>query len=231
MRIHPGLLVASVLTSVATAIVILALAVVVFLNPAWVGFAQERADAAGWTGYDPADVRSASNAILFDLVVGPPDFDVAVGGRAVLGEDERGHMRDVRTVFAGAAVLAGLAAVWLLAARALQGPAGWWTAVRRGALGLVAVTVGAAAVVVLAFDAAFEVFHRLFFAAGNWAFDPATSRLVQLFPMQFWYETTVAVGLVAVLLALGAAWVAGRRRGERAPSTAAPSGVMAGNTR
>ena len=44
---------------------------------------------------------TATDAILADLVVGPPDFDVAVAGTPVLIERERAHMRDVRGVFAG----------------------------------------------------------------------------------------------------------------------------------
>jgi integral membrane protein (TIGR01906 family) len=65
--------------------------------------------------------------------------------------------------------------------------------------------------VAVAFDAAFEVFHRLFFAGGTYLFDPRTDRLVQLFPETFWSETATAVGAVILVLALGTAWFAGRR--------------------
>jgi integral membrane protein (TIGR01906 family) len=58
------------------------------------------------------------------------------------------------------------------------------------------------------FDTAFEVFHRLFFPAGTYLFDPRTDRLVQLFPEQFWVETTVGVGVLVVLLSVGLAWFA-----------------------
>jgi integral membrane protein (TIGR01906 family) len=62
-----------------------------------------------------------------------------------------------------------------------------------------------------AFDAAFEVFHRLFFPAGSYTFDPRTDKLVQLFPEAFWSETAIFVG-VAILVAAIATWWFARRR-------------------
>ena len=69
------------------------------------------------------------------------------------------------------------------------------------------------AFVVLAFEAVFEVFHRLFFSAGSYTFDPRTDRLVQLFPFQFWSETAIAVGAVALAAAILTTWHASRRAG------------------
>jgi integral membrane protein (TIGR01906 family) len=82
----------------------------------------------------------------------------------------------------------------------------------------VIVLVVAGAFAVFAFDAAFEVFHRLFFSAGSYTFDPRTDRLVQLFPEQFWSETAIAVGAVAIVAALLTAWQAGRRARSAAPA-------------
>ena len=62
-----------------------------------------------------------------------------------------------------------------------------------------------------AFDTAFELFHRVFFPAGTYLFDPSTDRLVQLFPEQFWVETTIGVGIVAVVLSVALAVLAGCR--------------------
>jgi uncharacterized membrane protein len=55
------------------------------------------------------------------------------------------------------------------------------------------------------------VFHRLFFPAGTYLFDPSTDRLVQLFPEQFWVETTIGVGVVVIVLSLGLVLLGGRR--------------------
>ncbi len=132
-------------------------------------------------------------------------------------------MRDVRDVFAGfyAAAAAGFAILALAFWRAGRTGATWtrgraWRGVRLGALGLAGLVVAAGVIALLAFDAAFEVFHRLFFAEGTYRFDPQRDRLVQLFPDAFWSETTIAVGLTILAVSLGTAWVAGRR--SRDPS-------------
>jgi integral membrane protein (TIGR01906 family) len=66
-------------------------------------------------------------------------------------------------------------------------------------------------VALVAFEALFELFHRIFFPGGAYTFDPESERLVQLFPFAFWQETAMVVGVVIVVLALVVATVAGRR--------------------
>ena len=207
--------IAGIATAIATAIVITAVAIMPFLSPAWVAFEQDRVDAAAWTGYAAADLRAATDAILADLVLGPPDFDVEVAGEPVLSERERAHMRDVRSVFGGFGLVAVASIVLLVAAVAgaqrLGHPERAWRAVRNGARGLLVVVVVAGVVALVAFDVAFEVFHRLFFAGGSYTFDPATERLVQLFPFQFWQETAIAVGVVSIVIAIVVAVIADGR--------------------
>lgn len=206
---------AALITGVAAALVIVALAILPFLNPMWVGLAQGRAQAEAWTGFAPEQLRTVTDSILADLVVGPPDFDVALGGTPVLNERERGHMRDVRGVFFSFFIVAAGAAVVLalqfLMARGGEARTRLWR--RLGSTGLVVAigTVVGGLLGVLLFDAAFEVFHQLFFPAGSYLFDPRTERLVQLFPEQFWVESTVGVGAVVIALALGLTWVSRRR--------------------
>ena len=214
----------SVVVSVATAVTLLALAVLPFLTPAWVSFMQDRAEATAWTGYTPAQLRGVTDSILADLVVGPPDFDVAVGAEPVLNERERGHMRDVQTVFRGLWLLAG-ASLIVLGVAALVDRARFWHGVRRGAAVLAVGVVVLGVVALVAFDALFETFHRLFFAGGSYTFDPSTDLLVQLFPFQFWQETAMAVGALIVVLSAVLWWIAGNR--ERAAVSRAA--LAAGN--
>jgi integral membrane protein (TIGR01906 family) len=212
---------ASIVVAFATAVVILALAILPLLNPGWVSFEQDRSRADAWTGYTPAELRTATDAILADLLLGPPDFDVEVRGVPVLTASERGHMVDVRGVFAGFGLVAVVSAVVLFAAHRLaRRGAAFWRPVRAGAIGLAVALVAVGLVGMFAFDAAFEAFHRLFFAGGNYTFDPATDRLVQLFPYQFWVETSFAVGSVAIALAAVTTWLAQRRLGTE-PSQSA----------
>jgi integral membrane protein (TIGR01906 family) len=223
---------AAALTAIATAVVITAVSIVPFLSPAWVSFEQGRSGAGQLTGFSPTELGVATNAILSDLVLGPPDFDVAVGGEPVLTERERAHMRDVRGVFAGFGLIALIATVGLAAAYVLARRAGHreraWAAIRNGARGLAIGVVVAGAVALVAFDAAFELFHGLFFAGGSYTFDPGTERLVQLFPFSFWSESTMAVGGVILIIAIAVSIAAGRRvRPHPATAPASPAGVSA----
>jgi integral membrane protein (TIGR01906 family) len=226
-----GTRLANLVVAVATGLGIVALVLPLFLNPVWVGFEQGRAQATAWTGFSEADLKVATDAILADLVTGPPDFDVAIAGVPVLNEREQSHMRDVREVFKLfyiAALVSVIAAAVITARRGSGRIAKTWRAIRGGALGLIIVFVFAGGAAVLAFDVLFEVFHRLFFAGGSYTFDPATERLVQLFPFQFWQETAMAVGIVSIVVAAITAVIAHRRL-ERStsaidadPSTVAP---------
>jgi integral membrane protein (TIGR01906 family) len=190
--------------AVATAFTIVALTIPLFMNPLWVGFEQGRAQATAWTGFSDAQLAAATNAILGDLVIGPPDFDVAMDGAPVLDERERAHMRDVRGVFAGfyaVTIVGAIGALVIAARRRGEERRATWRAVRAGAIGLIATLIVGGAIALVAFDALFETFHRLFFAGGSYDFDPITEKLVQLFPFQFWQETAIAVGVVSTLVA------------------------------
>jgi integral membrane protein (TIGR01906 family) len=194
--------------------VILGASIAPFLAPPVVRFEQDRTGVGELTGYDRVELDTVTGAILGSLVLWQGDFDVAIDGVPALGEAERSHMRDVRSVFAGLwiAVIAGVAFL-LVAARRSAGDAtkraAAWRAAAAGARALAILVAIAGVFAVVAFDAAFELFHRLLFS-GNYTFDPATDRLVQLFPEQFWSEIAIAVGVVIVVAALVVARIAGR---------------------
>lgn len=203
---------ASVLVAIATVLVVTGAAVVLFLNPVWVGAEQSRARADAWTGWSTGQVTEVTNGILHDLVLGPPDFAQTVDGQPVLDPREQQHMRDVRSVF-GAFALAVLAGVVVMVLGLLAGRRRrwFWQGVAAGASVMAALIVVLGVFFGLAFDTAFELFHRLFFAAGTYSFDPATERLVQLLPDQFWFETSIAFGALLLVAAVVLAFYARRR--------------------
>jgi integral membrane protein (TIGR01906 family) len=228
-----GARIGSILVGTATAIVIVTVAIVPFLTSPWLAFEQGRAGATAWTGYSEADLATVTNAIVADLVVGPPAFDVELGGTPVLNERERSHMRDVRTVFLGLWALAAASLVVLAVAALRAERTRAWRAVSRGAATLAVGVVAIGVVALVAFDTLFELFHRLFFAGGTYTFDPGEERLVQLFPFQFWQETAMAVGaLIVVLCAIVWRVATTRQRAGhqhptpvREPARAAPEGA------
>ena len=211
------------LVASATALVILGASIAPFLAPAYIRLEQDRVGVGAATGYAPAELDAIAGALVGDLVLWRGDFDVAVGGAPVLNDRERSHMRDVRGVFAGFFALAAVAAVVLVVAGRRASAAAsrreMWRAVFGGARGLAIAIAVVGAIAIFAFDAAFEVFHRLFFTSGSYTFDPGTDRLVQLFPERFWYETSTAVGVVTLVVTLVAMW---RARRHNAHPTASP---------
>jgi integral membrane protein (TIGR01906 family) len=220
MRIWTGVVAA------ATVLVVLGASIAPLLTPALVRCEQDRSGAGALSGFDPGELDLVTGALLGDLVLWRGDFDVAIDGAPVLTERERAHMRDVRGAFTGFWLLVAAAVAVLVFAfrwtRGTEARSRIWRAVAGGARAMAIGIVVVGAFAVLAFDAAFEVFHRLFFSAGSYTFDPSTDRLVQLFPEGFWSETTIVLGVVVLVAAILTAWWAGRRAGttERVPALA-----------
>jgi len=70
---------------------------------------------------------------------------------------------------------------------------------------------------VVAFDTLFTLFHQVFFPGGNFAFDPETQRLVQLYPFGFWRIAAGSLGLMVFVIAV-LVWLLGRESSRRALS-------------
>ncbi len=199
----------------ATMVVILAIALVPLLS-GWVMHpVLDAAQSAAWLGTDPATAHSLSDRTVSELLFGPATF--AFGGPAgspFYDAAEIDHLRDARTLLwllFGAATIAMLGIAVALVRSDRPG-----RIVRAVGLGGAA-TAGAVVVIgivgLVAFDPLFELFHRIFFPGGNWAFDPRTERLVQLYPYAFWQVIAAALGVVAatigVIVWLVARWIVG----------------------
>jgi integral membrane protein (TIGR01906 family) len=192
-----------ILVAIATPCAIVGLSVLVFLNPIWVGFEQDRSNVDKLTGYTSAQVHEVTGSILSDLVFGPPNFAVTVDGAPVLDARERGHMVDVRTVMGELGFVAVLAAVMLVALGLYSRGRRWfWWAASIGARVLLVGVVVVGLAMTLVFDQIFELFHEIFFAPGTYLFNTSSEKLVQLFPDQFWSETSIALAGVVLVLAV-----------------------------
>jgi integral membrane protein (TIGR01906 family) len=231
-RSGPGRRLAGFAVALATALVLTGAAIALFFNPAWVSFAQGRANAAAYTGWTPEQVDGVTRDIVLEVWFGPGTFEQEVAGEPVFTERERSHMADVRGVVLSfyALVLLG-AATLAVAGLASRGSPWFWRRVGFGAKALAIGTIAVGSAFLLFFDTAFTLFHQLFFAEGSWTFDPATDRLVQLFPYQFWTETSVAIAVVGLGLTI-AAWALATRlaRPRGTPAAPAAAAVTGGDT-
>ena len=217
----------ALVVAVSTIVVLVGVGLAPFWSPIWVYPAQDRAHAEIWTGWPSDVVHSVTGSILHDVIIGPPDFAQVVDGRPVLTDGERAHMRDVHSVLSEVAVVVAAAALVLLAGWRLTRKTAFWNAVRTGGA-VLGVSVAALGVMsVVAFDAVFELMHRLLFPAGTYAFEPS-SRLLQLFPEQLFFESGIALGAVLIVLALIVVMAAGRlaRRAERGSTSAEDASLV-----
>ena len=200
------------MTAAMTMVVIVGLAVALFFNPIWISFEQTRTGVPDITGYRAAEVQDVTSAILEDLFLGPPAFDVAVQGRPVFDATERSHMVDVRNVLIPATIIFVAAAAALSILVVANRRHAWlWRAIGLASRALGVLGIVIAVSVLLLFDVVWGLFHRVFFPQGNFSFDPRTQRLTQLFPEQFWIETSVGVAVVGLALALLVSLYARRR--------------------
>lgn len=227
-RARTGRRLAGAAVAIATALVITGVAIALFFNPVWVSFAQGRADAAAYTGWTAEQVDAVTRDIVMEVWLGPGSFEQEVAGQPVFDERERAHMADVRSVVLSFyAVVTAALLVLVVAGIASRGSRWFRSAVALGAGGLAVGAVAVGTAFAVFFDRAFTLFHQLFFAEGSWTFDPATDRLVQLFPDQFWTETSVAIAVVVVGLAV-LVWAVARPR-ARSGMAAAGHGAVPAN--
>jgi integral membrane protein (TIGR01906 family) len=113
------------------------------------------------------------------------------------------HMADVKVVTRGAMaawVIAGL--VVLFSAVALGWRPETRPALRAGLVGGSLLTVGIlialVAYILISFNTFFVQFHKVFFEGDSWLFEWSDT-LIRLFPLQFWSDAFVAIGVGALL--------------------------------
>ena len=132
---------------------------------------------------------------------------------------ERAHMADVRGVFIAAQAAAGVAALVLVVlALGASRRGALARLVRAAALVVLVVVAAIGALAALAFDAAFLLFHQIFFPQGNFLFEPG-SNLLALYPQDYFYGVSLRIGAAFVggaLLLAAVAHASLRRRGASA---------------
>jgi integral membrane protein (TIGR01906 family) len=212
---HTGTSILNALTSVATAIAILGVALLPLLTPLLLHPLLDASTSAAWLQVSPTLVHGLSDRTVSELVFGPGTFAFAgPDGSAFYASAETAHLRDARTlllVFEALTLASVVFVVWSAVRRKA------WAQIRRGATGLTIGIVVIGVVGFFAFEPVFELFHQIFFPGGNWAFDPRSSHMVQLYPFDFWQLTAGTLGLLG-LISAAVTWTVARRRSEGARS-------------
>jgi len=182
----------------------------IFLTPPVIHILLRASDASTVLGVEPAVADALSDALVGDLLTDGA-FAAPLGDAPLLSAGERSHLADVggllRSVLVG-----GLGGLIVLALARLRRRAWLRAAIRDGAALIVGGALLAAAAFTLAFDATFTFFHGLFFASGTWTFNPATDRLVQLYPESFWILAALLFCLALAALSLIAYRITARTR-------------------
>lgn len=126
-------------------------------------------------------------------------------GKPLFNDRELSHMLDVKILIKAALFAWSLIGIFLIAMCfafiGLKSTTLYWQAVSWGgwiSIGLVvAILVG----VTLNFDQLFTLFHRIFFRGDTWLFY-TSDNLIRLFPMEFWSNCFIAIGIITTALGL-----------------------------
>jgi integral membrane protein (TIGR01906 family) len=129
-------------------------------------------------------------------------------GTPLYNARELSHMQDVqhvvqwalRTWLVGVAVMT-LLAIW--AWRSVWVPA-YLRGLRRGGWFMLALGAALAVFAATSFWQFFTLFHELFFTGDTWLFEYSDT-LIRLFPLRFWEDVFMWVGLIVIGSALGLA--------------------------
>lgn len=120
-------------------------------------------------------------------------------------ERELSHMVDVKVLVQKMIVawyiLIGLLIILGLISWRIKGLAAYWLALSRGGWITIGVIVAILLGVFIGFDAIFTGFHRIFFQGNTWIFYYSDT-LIRLFPLQFWQDAFILVGLLSALGAI-----------------------------
>ncbi len=121
-------------------------------------------------------------------------------GSPFFNERELGHMEDVKSVVSYALTVWYILLVILVGSGFWFRREGWWNDfLKRLAFGgalTVGVILSLLVVLLISFRKLFTAFHALFFEGDTWLF-PTSDTLIRLFPIRFWQDAFISVGVFA----------------------------------
>jgi len=123
-------------------------------------------------------------------------------------ERELSHMLDVKNLVQVMLIIWPLIGIFIVGIGLISMKSGWlalfWQAVSRGGWAAVGLIVTILIAVLVSFNALFTGFHKIFFSGDTWLFLFSDS-LIRLFPMPFWQDAFILMGVLVLLggIALG----------------------------
>ncbi len=192
-------------------VVLIVMPIRVMMHPRWVYWEYNRPgfppDLFGFT----LEERTRLAIIGVESIIGPRGVIVLrearlPDGAPAFNEREITHMQDVRVVSSGiytAQVLLFLAAI-VAAAILISRPetrALVPSALLKGAVLTLILLVAMVIFIGVGFNTFFVLFHRVFFSGDSWLFN-ISDTLIRLYPVQFWFDVAIAIGLSTIVEAI-----------------------------
>jgi integral membrane protein (TIGR01906 family) len=124
-------------------------------------------------------------------------------GEPIFNASELSHMEDVKGVVTGMRIALAIMMVVLLVVTIFAINNNWKSSLikslHQGGWVMIGLIVAIMLFVVLNFNNLFTWFHQIFFESGTWLFHPSDT-LIRLFPMRFWRDAFLLVGLLSIIL-------------------------------
>ncbi len=122
-------------------------------------------------------------------------------GTPIYNERELSHMLDVKKLVKSMIVAWNILGVVFLAAFLLAWRGKWmpalWGALENGGKFTITLILCILALVAVSFEWLFTMFHRLFFTGDTWIF-LYSDTLIRLFPMTFWRDAFILMGVFTI---------------------------------
>lgn len=200
----------SLCVSILTPLVILMMAIRVLILPSYARFAYSLPnfpeDPYGFSLEDRLHWSRPSIAYLVNnediSYLAELNFD---SGEPIYNTRELVHMEDVKSVVTGMRVALAISMVFLLLITISAVRKGWThrlkMAFHMGGWAVIGLIFAILLFVAINFNTLFTWFHKVFFEDGTWQFHPSDT-LIRLFPLRFWQDAFVLVGLISLLISV-----------------------------
>lgn len=180
------------------------------MTETWLKFEYNRAgfpeDLYGWD----KDVRLEYGPYGIQYLLNDADIsylgELEIEGQPAFREKELDHMEDVKVVVQGAMLVLTISLILFVVGMGMLAyspetrPRLLKVFMYGGASTLITIVI-LVILVFVSWDFFFDTFHALFFSEGTWQFY-RDDTLIRLYPQQFWFDSSLAVGILTISGAL-----------------------------